>query len=411
MPHTMKDIRLVFDSAESAPQTMADLLTDWITHVRSELHHNLGAIENREDVEAFQKEYARLDDIGKARFLASPYVSEFLEEPTGHAYDGEHIGASTLFESMRAALGRETTIREIRNGQASLAAPRDGEPRRIRSPLGDTTAIFHDDSGNWSLADSRKIGGLISIDFDSEISERHEPESGAFSQPRLPLTEAEQSASIAKLERALALIDEAAPIYGLMIKTFTRRIIVRKTMQNDEADEDTAPKPVALASEFRPVHSGCLRMLNVHRDEMDIALCMEAMVHETVHSFLSCYEDIYGKFMSTHVLIRPMSPWSGNLIPNHSLAHAIFVYYAIFLLHLSSMDMRAKFTDSEYSQIERRLSDVTVGFMVDRPLSSLFLLDNPACEHFDESVDSVQAAVIEDWMDRTHSVNAGRVAA
>jgi hypothetical protein len=411
MPHTMKDIRLVFDSAGNAPQTMADLLTDWITHVRNELQHNLGAIEDREEIEAFQKEYARLDDIGKARFLACPYVSEFLEEPAGHAYDGEHIGAGTLFESMRAALGRELKICEIRDGQTSPSPPRDGEPREIRSPLGDVIAIFRNDTCDWSLVESRKIGGLISIDFDSEISVRHEPESGAFSQPRLPQTESEQATCIAKLERALALIDEAAPIFGLMIKTFTRRIIVRKTMQPDESDDSSTPKPVALASEFRPVHSGCLRMLNVHRDEMDIALCMEAMVHETVHSFLSCYEDIYGKFMSTHVVIRPMSPWSGNLIPNHSLAHAIFVYYAIFWLHMSSMDMRAKFTDSEYSQVERRLSDVTAGFMVDRPLSSLFLLDNPACEHFDESVDSLQAVVVGAWMDRIHASDAGRAAA
>lgn len=406
MPFTMNDIRQVFDSADEAPDTLAGLFTDWLSHVRTELIHGLSVIDDAEGVRRFQDMYAQLDEVGKARFLACPYVSEFLEEPTGFAYDGEHVGEQTLFHSMLTALERETLICDIRSGRA--CAPKDGDPYRVLSPMGDATAVFLAESGTWTLVESPKIGGLISIDFDSDISRRHEPESGTFSQPRLPLSEAERAMSIAKLERALALIDESAPIYGLMIKTYTRRIIIRKTT---EAGETDAVKPVTLASEFRPVHAGCLRMLNIHDDAMDIALCMEAMVHETVHSFLSCYEDVYGKFMSTRVIIRPMSPWSGNLIPNHSLAHAIFVYYAIFWLHLSSMDMRASFTEADYRQVERRLSDVTAGFLIDRPLSSLFLLDAPPCDHFEEAVDSLQANLIENWLDSIHAQGAGRVAA
>lgn len=379
----------VLDDVEGAPEIMAGLLSRWITHTRERLSTQLSSQDQTHEVREFVSLYQQLDGPGKVRFLASPCVSEYLEEPEARAYEGLHRGSDSVLTYMVEELRKECAIGFIRAG---LPLPNSfGTTARFKSPLGDVSARHHQGAGGWQLEGADTIGnGAIAIDFDSPLSARYEPESGTFSQPRFDHTATEQALVIEKLGRALELIEAAVPIYGLMIKTFTRRIIVRKT---EDPSEPQRPGGVTLASEFRPVHSGCIRLLNVHHDDMSVVLCMEALVHETIHSYLSCYEDLSGKFMSTRVVVRPMSPWSGNLIPNHSLAHAIFVYYGIYRLFLRSLSMRNRFAPAELAQVERRLADVTAGFLIDPPLSSLFFLDNPASAGFDEAIDRLQDVV------------------
>lgn len=388
MDYELSEICGIFQDDCRSPELVSDLFSAWLGRMRAELDRELVALGNDERVGVFRQIYSELDAIGKMRFLAAPDVSEFLEEPSASAYVGENKGAVTVFEAMFAALRRERLIAQVRANCASPPLP--GDSMRIASPLGDVVAIYSSDLSTWSLEETPKVADVVAVDFDSPLSLRYEPESGTFSQPRLALTGTEKAAALAKLERALSLIDEATPTFGLMIRTFTRRIVVRKThgVIDTEANDH-----LPLASEFRPVHSACIRLLNVHRQEMDVVLCMEALVHETVHSYISCYEEIRGKITSTRVAVRPMSPWSGNMIPNHSLAHAVFVYYALCRLYRGLLQLNASFDEQERVQIRRRYADVQAGFLVDRPLSSLFFLDNPPSPGLYQIIDSLQASV------------------
>lgn len=389
MDFTMAQVTSVLDGKGEPAEVMSGLLTKWLQHIRDALHSQISAVADKEAAENFVTLYSNLDSVGKARFLVSPHVSEFLEEPDAAAYEGERRGQNSVFHAMLGALRREGMITAIRNGDA----PREASSEQIvRSPLGDLSAHYDPGQNAWNLRAAERIGGVICIDFDSDLSERYEPESGTFSQPRLPMSPDEKSATVSKLERALELIDAAMPVYGLMIRNFTRRIIVRKT-SGEEPSDLVGTVPLALASEFRPVHTGCIRLLNVHRDEMDVVLCMESLVHETVHSMLSCYEDLYGKFMSTRVVVRPMSPWSGNLIPNHSLAHAVFVYYAIYRLFSEAGTIAAMLSAAEKRQVAKRICDVSIGFLVDRPLSCLFFLDDGPSDGFFDAIDELQREI------------------
>lgn len=77
------------------------------------------------------------------------------------------------------------------------------------------------------------------------------PDSGTFCRARLEVDDTEHQLIADKLERAMALIDAATPLFGLMIRSFTRRIMVRKSVGLDEPVEH-----VPLGSEYRPIHTG-----------------------------------------------------------------------------------------------------------------------------------------------------------
>lgn len=393
MSHTLNDLLLAMQQAEESPQIFASLLSCWIEHTASELgevlsHHGAADHQQRQLIDDLLAAYRMLDAVSRSRFLLSTEVSSYLEEPEGKAFDGAHAGTDSLLQAVAHALQREQIIAMVRAGQDPQL-----QVDEVDSALGDVLAT-HNTQG-WELRTRPKIAGVITLDVDSRLSMRHEPDSGTFCRERLEVSVAEQQLILDKLEQAMALIDAATPMFGLMIKTFTRRIIVRKSVGLDEQVER-----VPLGSEYRPIHTGCIRILNVHRSEMTVALCAEAILHESTHSFLSAYESIHGKFMSSEIRFRPVSPWSGNYIPNHSLAHAIFVYYALHEMCDHVLRDASMADPATLAALHRRRLDVAVGFCIDRSLSSMFFLDDDAAPGFLPIIDSMQADVRSRYLQR-----------
>lgn len=390
MPHTIEDLLMIMQQHERSAVIFSELVSLWTRVKAEELGVALSlkgaaSANDREEAEAFLARYRSLDSTAQSRFMFSPHLSEYLEEPSASAYVGEHPGDLSMFENLCSALEREALLATLREGGSISPQKCD----RIDSPLGDRFAL-KDDAG-WRLYASKRIAGVIAFDVDSDITLRHEPDSGTFCQPRFPISAVECEKIIEKLEAAIALIDEAIPAFGLMIRTFTRRVIVRKTI---EAGED---KRAVLGSEYRPIHTGCIRLLNVHRAEMTVILCAEAILHESVHSFLATYEAIYGKFMSTGIRFRPVSPWSGNYIPNHSLAHAVFVYYALhemFRQVVTCPELELELKEA----VRSRLFDFAAGFCINVPLSSLFFLDDSPAAYFTQVIDKMQLDVRNNYV-------------
>ncbi len=386
MSHTLDHLLLAMQQDQQSPEIFSSLLSSWIEHTATELgevisRHGATDHAQRTLIDKVLERYQSLDDVSRGRFLLSTDVSSYLEEPDGMAFEGEHVGTRSLLQALADALEREHVIACIRTGRDVNT---DGD--RVDSPLGDV--IARRDELGWSLEPRQTIGGVIALDVDSTLSMRYEPDSGTFCRARLEVDDTEHQLIADKLERAMALIDAATPLFGLMIRSFTRRIMVRKSVGLDEPVEH-----VPLGSEYRPIHTGCIRILNVHRSEMTVVLCAEAILHESTHSFLSAYESIHGKFMSSEIRFRPVSPWSGNYIPNHSLAHAIFVYYALHELFDHALCDATIEDEAILRSLKRRRLDVAVGFCLDQSLSSMFLLDEVVPPRFMQIVDCMQERI------------------
>ena len=127
----------------------------------------------------------------------------------------------------------------------------------------------------------------------------------------------------------------------------------------------------AAASASNRNHVGVCVLTNVHVPPDPLLVCVEALVHESVHQYLYRVEREHGDFCDLGAPGRHRSPWSGNRIPLHSLVHASFVYFALLGL---------------WCRLARRADDARQAALVrDRMARNLFgyrylrtLLDGPA---------------------------------
>lgn len=386
MELSLEDLKRALDEPGRTADVCSTLLGAWFENISRRLGDALSAkgsegSESRAAVDAVARSIPHLDSSARRRLLGSPWVSGFLGNPSGVAYENENGESISTIHALLLAVLAENPDRQHHCGSSELS---DHSPHE--SALGDWTLKHH--RGGTERVQRPRLGGVIVLDGDSRLSRRYEAESGTFCRPCLDISQKEMDAIGEKLEAAIHMLDEAAPHLGLLVRTFTRRVLVRKSI---EEGEDVAL--LNLGSEYRPIHAGCIRMLNVHRTEMTVDLCAEAILHESVHSFLSAYEDVYGKFMSGSIRVRPVSPWSGNFIPNHSLAHAVFVYYAIHQLLDHVRRCRSTFDPIMLKRMKRRLMHVDGGFFIERRMSALFLLDFPASAEFMGLVDNVQSVI------------------
>lgn len=383
-----EDLKRAIDEPGRTADVCVALMKSWIEFTGQRLGVALSVkrgegagIQGR--VDAIERAIHRLDAAGRRRLLASPWVSAFLDESAGIAYEDQHgEPVSTLDALWFAAIAEcpaQQRTHTIEPKRPAVASP-------LESALGDWVTTSEGDIAE--RMDRPRIGGVIVLDVDSRLSQRYEPESGTFCQPSLDIPQHEIQVIRNKLEAAIRMVDESVPHLGLLIRTFTRRVLVRKSIGVGDSVAQ-----LNLGSEYRPTHAGCIRVLNVHREEMTVDLCAEAILHESVHSFLSAYEDVYGKFMSSAIRVRPVSPWSGNFIPNHSLVHAVFVYYAIHQLLARALEFFVDFDHAAIRRVRRRLMHIDGGFFIERRVSTLFVLEEAPSEKLTELVDEMQSEI------------------
>jgi hypothetical protein len=245
-------------------------------------------------------------------------------------------------------------------------------PEQIWSPMGDWQAERHD--GHWTLIRAPTFGDVIAVDFDSPLASKHEAASGILSHPRLAWSDTDRTAVVEKLQHALLKIDEVAPEYGVLIRNVTRRVIVRKSV---ERFTDYAGTGSPFGSEHVPRQPGAIRLLNMQLREFTTANCMESLLHESTHNLLAAWETMNGRFVSRNQDYRPISPWSGNPIPNSSFIHAIFVYYACHKLFLSYRDTNSPDSKEDMAHVAQRLPIFGVGFLTNQRLVDMLTLEKP----------------------------------
>ncbi len=123
--------------------------------------------------------------------------------------------------------------------------------------------------------------------------------------------------------------------------------------------------PGAASSSNRD-HVGVCVLTNVHLPPDRALICVEALVHESVHQYLYRMELLHGDFCDLAAPGRHRSPWSGNRIPLHSLVHACFVYYA--LLGLWCRFARGMSDPGPVALVRDRLARILFGYHYLRPL-------------------------------------------
>jgi hypothetical protein len=383
----MNDILSVFRQSRDHAETMDALLLARLEKMKIKFLACMRIRTDPEDQSAITDRFERLPTRHKARLLTSTELCELLQVAVG-SNDEMDEHASTLSNTgwvamVHACIAREEAIHNFLSASPiDPSAPCD-ELGRIWSPLGD--AYLTGGPHERELHNQPTIGGVITVDFDSPLSRRNELRSGVLCHDRVEMTSQERDAVAEKLGKALAIIDTSVPAYGLLIRNFTRRIIVRKTPFADS-------RPYAASSEHVPRQPGSIRISNPHLAAHSIYACAEQLLHESTHNFLAAFETAYGRFFASDEQYRPVSPWSGNPIPNSSLAHAIFIYYVCYQLFNGFANRRDLMEDGA-RQIEERRRRFAVGFLIDQPLDSLFVAEADAAPDLRRSIQQVQTEI------------------
>lgn len=386
MRTSIEEIRRAIEDPRRTVDVCSVLLDAWFEVTPRRLGEALSKfraekLENHECVEKFERTFKSLDPAARRRLLGSPWVSGFMDDPDGVSHEDPDGRPVSTIEALHLAARAECPISPNHEETGGLH-----HRKGVESPLGEWVVRQRD--FGFEKVERAKVGGVIALDVDSGLARRNEPESGTFCNPFMSISPEEHLVIQEKLEAAMELLDKATPHLGLLIRIFTRRVFVRKSIQlGDQVS------PLNLGSEYRPIHVGCIRILNVHRPEMTVDLCAEAILHESVHSYLSAYEEVHGKFMSGAIRVRPVSPWSGNFIPNHSLAHAVFVYYAIHQLLGRLAGFGGEIGEEAGRRMKRRLMHVAGGFFIERKISTLFVLESPASLQLMAVVDEIQEEI------------------
>lgn len=363
MPFPLPRIIEILDCLPSAQGLMEQLIAARLAHTKRDLIAALATLPAA-DVDQFQKTYDSLDVEHQARVLFSTELGETLVAIEGH---GRQHADEKLLKRIIDISAREHAIYEFQNGRISSYL-RTTDAKEVYSPLGDR--VLSRESKVWKMRPQYLIDDTIAVDFDSPIASRYEPDSGTLSAHQLEHTEDEKQLVLEKLTTTLTNIDKASPILGLLMRNFVRRIIVRKSIDSSQVFKNLDRAP--LGSEHRPHQPSSFRALNIHHPQKTIVSCMESAFHESVHNVLAYWETVNGYFAPADREVRPVSPWTGNTIPNHSLAHAVFVWYALHRLFERCVLEAAELEECDVGEIRRRLATFASGFLIQRPLTQCF---------------------------------------
>jgi len=327
-------------------------------------------------VQAIHTIYCKLAPGRQARVLIGAEFYECYEKIAKecHRLGGlklEEPNTAQLYSMLLDLVQREYAIQCVTEGRESFYMKNE-RSRELWSPVGDIRAV-RDIDGSWDLQAAPTIGNVIAVDFDSPLARNYEPRSGVLSQKLLECTAEERALVVAKLQQALDIIDDLKPLYGALIRNCVRRVIVRKSVEEaDYRSSDTSTSP--FGSEHAPRQPGSIRFLNPHLSGCNVVNCVERLLHESTHNLLAAWETVNGTFVVNDDQYRPVSPWSGNLIPNSSFVHATFIYYMcrrLFQDFLTSSHVKRADTKR---LIADRLSNFTAGFLINHSIYDQLLL-------------------------------------
>jgi hypothetical protein len=149
---------------------------------------------------------------------------------------------------------------------------------------------------------------------------------GSFSRPPLTDLDLHSDLEIACLATRMAdAFDRIALVEGVVYD------LLRKTLQVIVLRKDST-NLCSFASSSWPGCIGLMALTNAHRQDLADAWIVDALVHESIHTFLysiECFEPFYSS--ETQALGGAIvSPWSGRTLKLHSYVHACFVWYGLW---------------------------------------------------------------------------------
>lgn len=243
-------------------------------------------------------------------------------------------------------------------------------------------------SGSKAIRQGR-IQDCIVVDFQSDWTRlAMEAQSGVFNYRPIALSVEMMSIVTDKISTAMKLIEEEVPQAGRLIRNFTRVIRIRFREGED------------FGSEQVPRELGAIRLLNPHLASVSLLDVCDFLLHESVHNFLSAYENSQGEFVrdsEVPLKFRPVSPWSGRAIPLQSFCHAVYVYFALFRMFsifLSSSSVAGKAVETRL--LEEKILKVASGFMFKSDISDylrLFCVSKAVTSDMDRLQGEVQRQV------------------
>lgn len=341
------------------------------------------AIAGAQEASRLSAKYDALGPVHQARLLLSADLGEWLAL---WEKDRNEEHPSTSLAQLEALLDFERIAAAALSG---APCPLDASIGRVWSPMGDYS--FQPLNGDVEVRPAPRIGDVIAVDFDSPLARSMDYASGVLSQPALALDEPEKERIVDVLRAGLELIDGSMPCYGRLIREFTRRIIVRKSL---ERVTDAVPGASIFASEHMTRQIGAIRLLNPHLPEFTPAMAAEKILHESIHNYLAACEYVHGSFCHRGNEVRPVSPWSGNPIPNSSFIHAVFVYFACFKL-MESAGAAGLLAGPEHDEarIRARTLQFVSGFLSNQSMTGFLVTAEGVEAVLLERLDAMQEAI------------------
>lgn len=264
-----------------------------------------------------------LDEAGRIRLLLDPEFYHAIHS----AYHRRLADDLALLEAV-----------VLRLGESALAHP----SQRVAGP------------------EEAILGDTILVDFGTPFGQRVDDTSPVFMLRFNPMSDAEKAMATDKLSAALAEIDGIAPVFGRLIRNYTRRIFVRKV-------DGLLP-----ASEQVDTELGAIRLRNVHDEGYDHVDLVYDLIHESTHNLLATHEVLEFPFLPFGTRqpdwVRPVSPWSRRPIQTLPFVHACFVYFA--MVHYAQRRMAAAEPGSDdHRTAQARWARYASGFLVPGRLS------------------------------------------
>lgn len=403
---TVQSLLQIAKQTDGAPELLETILWRRAAAMRECMSSWLRSSDKDPLLKAIHTAFTSLSTERRARILLS---CEFYEcycrwlTVSGGAPDrGETPEVAEQSANLLNIVLREQALAQLSAGVDSTYLKRTHNAV-VWSPMGDICAI-RNNQGGWAIQVQPTIGGVIAIDADSPVARGIDLTSGILSDPSLELAPDERANIIAKLKTGLGIIDDLAPIYGIMIRNYVRRIVLRKSLTPDQVEEATTKGQLVHGSEHAPRRPGVICILNPHLHMCDVPDCVERLLHESVHNVLAAWETVNGQFTTNDNNYRPVSPWSGNPIPNSSFIHATFIYYMCHNLFL-------KFHRSSYGAhpdysagIVRSLNRFAIGFLGNKSIYEQLLPSAPLRNDIRSVLETFQAEIKSHYFE-TNTVN------
>lgn len=177
--------------------------------------------------------------------------------------------------------------------------------------------------------------------------------------------EDDTASDLCKVNEAISLLLQQPQPFAEFVRVMTSNVILYTEQQHSRLRSSTNAAAIG-------------RVLIVNASQHNVFDIAEALVHEAVHTAVSCCELYTPLLRNKYILRNVTSPWTGATLPMHAFAHAIFVWSALIRLRHAC----GKSADDINSGFFRLKNDQGL-------MSTLFrALDEPARDAIDNIIET-----------------------